>query len=400
MSMFASSFYSLEPDSEEVGRAAARSIRDAFAAQPLAAMLVYCTIDHDQAAVLKAARAELGADVPILGCSVQGVASDGGLSEDGFVAGAMGFGGSALRCAAAFEKDIEKATLEKGQEMGKQLKAALGGQPKVVIVLYDPLCGADVETLLAGMGREISCPFVGGGAGQPFGPPVGTFQYWDREVFSHGVVALALDGPFVAQVGLCHGTSPTGLAHKVTKSQGNRVQEIDGRPALDTWREVTGHTGDEVVTQQHMAAWALGLERRISDNGVPGVAHMIRGAFGFDEAGAVILQSSVPEGASVTFRRRTNEDVLDGTREMARDLKARLQSRRPWAVLGFECAARTGPFLGAVNTNQEHEELRAAVAPSAPWLGMMAWGEIAPLGGAPAFHNYTYPVVVLTDQGP
>jgi hypothetical protein len=29
---------------------------------------------------------------------------------------------------------------------------------------------------------------------------------------------------------------------------------------------------------------------------------------------------------------------------------------------------------------------------------MMAWGEIAPLGGEPAFHNYTFPVLVLTEE--
>lgn len=400
MNVFASTYYSLEPDSEEVGRAAARSIKEAFSGQPLAAMLIYCTIDHDHAAVLKAARAELGPDVPVLGCSVQGVASDGGLAEDGFVVGAMGFGGSALRCAVAVEHDVEMGTLEKGQRLGKRLKDDLGGDAKIVIVLYDPLCGADVETLLTGMGQELSCPFVGGGAGQPFGAPTRTYQYWDRDVFSHGVVALALDGPFTAHVGLCHGTSPTGLAKTVTKSQANRIQEIDRRSALDTWRDVTGHAHDEVVTQEHMATWALGVERQFTENGVWKMAPMIRGAFGFDQEGAVILQSAVPEGTTVTFHHRTAEDVLNGTREMAQDLKRRIQAQQPWAVLGFECAARTTPFLGLANTNQEHEELRAAVAPRAPWMGMMAWGEIAPLGGAPAFHNYTYPLVMLTELGP
>jgi len=396
MSVLASSYFSLEPDSEEVGRAAARSIKEAFSGEPLAAMLVYCTIDHDQAAVLKAARAELGPGVPLLGCSVQGVASDQGLAEDGYVVGAMGVGGSALRCSIAVEHDVERATLEKGEQLGKKLKADLGHEPKVVIVLYDPLCGADVETLLTGMTKQLSCPFVGGGAGQPFGAPIRTYQYWDCDVFSHGVVAIALDGPFDAHLGLCHGTSPTGMAKTVTKSQATRIQEIDGRSALDTWRDVTGHSRDEVVTQQHMATWALGLERSFTENGVPKVARMIRGAFGFDQEGAVILQSAVPEGASVTFHHRTTEDVLSGTRAMGQDLKQRAAGRKPWAVLGFECAARTTPFLGLANTNQEHDELRAAIAPSSPWMGMMAWGEIAPLGGAPAFHNYTYPLVMLT----
>jgi hypothetical protein len=85
---------------------------------------------------------------------------------------------------------------------------------------------------------------------------------------------------------------------------------------------------------------------------------------------------------------------------MARDLAARLVGRRPWAVLGFECAARTFPFLGQTNTHQEHEHLRAAVAPETPWLGMMAWGEIGPCAGRPAFHNYSYPLLVLTDDKP
>ena len=98
------------------------------------------------------------------------------------------------------------------------------------------------------------------------------------------------------------------------------------------------------------------------------------------------------------FHHRTIEDVLNGTQDMARDLGARLAGLRPWAVLGFECGARTFPFLGPSNTLKEHEQLRAAIAPEAPWLGMMAWGEIGPCAGKPAFHNYTYPLVVLANE--
>ena len=82
---------------------------------------------------------------------------------------------------------------------------------------------------------------------------------------------------------------------------------------------------------------------------------------------------------------------------IARELSTRLSGRKPWAVLGFECAARTYPFLGEANTNKEHQELRAAIAPESPWLGMMAWGEIGPCAGRPAFHNYTYPLLLLVD---
>jgi len=85
---------------------------------------------------------------------------------------------------------------------------------------------------------------------------------------------------------------------------------------------------------------------------------------------------------------------------MGTDLAQRLHHRRPWAVLGFECAARTFPFLGPNKTREEHQGLRQVVAPAAPWLGMMAWGEIGPCVGQTAFHNYTYPLVVLVDAPP
>ena len=96
------------------------------------------------------------------------------------------------------------------------------------------------------------------------------------------------------------------------------------------------------------------------------------------------------------FHHRTVEQVLEGTTVMGTNLAKRLDGKTTWAVLGFECAARTFPFLGEENTREEHLSLRAAVAPQAPWLGMMAWGEVAPLGGQSAFHNYTYPLIVLT----
>ena len=52
-----------------------------------------------------------------------------------------------------------------------------------------------------------------------------------------------------------------------------------------------------------------------------------------------------------------------------------------------------------VNTRAEHKALRAAIAPQAPWLGMMAWGEIGPCLGQTAFHNYTYPLVTFLGAG-
>jgi hypothetical protein len=82
---------------------------------------------------------------------------------------------------------------------------------------------------------------------------------------------------------------------------------------------------------------------------------------------------------------------------MGRELAARMGGRRPWAALGFECCARMSPFLGESGAIVENLELQKVVAPEAPWLGMMAWGEAAPVCGVARFHNFSYPLAILAE---
>lgn len=387
MQKIAHSVFSDEPESRDAGVAAANAVIAELGGVTPKAVIAYATMNHDQEAILEGVREAIGKDALLIGCSVQGVVSNEHLTEDGFALGLMGFGGDQLECSVALEREVQSNPKEKGQHLAQSLKRGLEGEPKAILVFYDPLAGMDVEAVLEGMRLEVDCPIVGGAAGQPWGPPRQTFQYWDREALSHGVVALALSGPFSVEVGICHGTSPTGIASVVTKADGNHIVEIDGRRAVDVWRETTGCKEEDLVHQSHLAAWAVGVELKGPDGQTERV---VRGAFGFaPETGAVILQAAVPEGTRVMLHHRTTEHVMNGTQVMGRELSTRLSGRKPWAVLGFECAARTYPFLGETNTNKEHQELRAAVAPESPWLGMMAWGEIGPCAGRPAFHNYT-----------
>jgi hypothetical protein len=402
MKNFAATFFSLEADSEQAGRLAAESLKQQFGDEPLKAVIVYATMNHDHAVLLEAVRAALPKDVLVLGSSGQGVVGGDELTEEGMALGAIGFGGQSLRCAAAMQHEIQLAAHEKGRAVAQKLRADLGAQPRIVVVFYDPLSGVDVETVIAGMRLEITCPIVGAGSGQPWGTPQETAQFWDTQAFNHSIVALALSGEFTTEIGISHGTSPTGINSVVTKAAGNHVIEIDGRPAVELWREVTGCQESDLLHQSHFAAWAVGVERSGTVEGPGGpqrqTDRVIRGAFGFDLAtGAMILQAAIPEGTKIMLHHRTVEEVLSGSTAMAKDLRDRLKGRRPWAVLGFECGARTYPFLGPGNTHEEHVALRRAVAPRSPWLGMMAWGEIGPCAGQTAFHNYTYPLVTFLD---
>jgi hypothetical protein len=387
---------SQETDSVRAGAIAGRNIREAFGDEPLAAVLVYATVNHDQAALLRAVREELGPDVLVVGCSTQGVMSTGAVVEGGFAVGAMGLGGDSLKVAAACQHAIQTDGVTKGRNLGRDVKARLGEAPQLVVLVYDPLCGVDVEQLLQGLRDEVSAPLIGGAASQTSGPLATTYQYLGERAFTQTAVALGLAGPFTAELGVCFGTVPMGVVMTLTRSDGNRLLELDGRPALDVWRETVGLEEDAPIHQDHTAALAMGIERTVMRDGLAENAYLIRSAFGLDrDTKAIIVQAAIPEGTRVLFHHRTVQVVKDGTVAMGKSLAARLGDRPPWAVLGFECGARTAPFLGRADTLEENLALQEMVAPRSPWLGMMPWGEIAPVGDEPAFHNYAYPLVVL-----
>ena len=395
MSFSAATYESTSSDSRAAGLAAGSALRRQLGARAPRVVVVYASVQHDQEVLLRAMREGLGAEVPVIGCSVQGIMVDGRTNEGGFLLGAMALAGEGLAVGVARVDDVDHATASKGAWLAEALQRQLGQAPQVTLLWYDPLCGADVEELLAGARGVMDSPVIGGGASQPWGPMIKTYQYWGSEVISRGAVALGLAGGFGSEIGVCHGTTPTGVEMTLTRSEGNRILEIDGRPALDVWREITGAQEHEINDQNATSSWAVGVQRGDEQHPV----YVIRGSFGFDvQAGAVIVQAAIPEGTRIMFHHRTVAVVTQGTELMARQLQERLGTRTPWAVLGFECGARTGPFLGERAAMEENQRLRAVVAPDAPCLGMMAWGEVAPVGGVPGFHNYTYPLLVLSSE--
>ncbi len=395
MSIRACSFVTDEVDSWAAGRDAARHLGERFAGAPLSCVLVYATVNHAAPRFLAGLREHLGPGPLIAGCSTQGIAARERVLEQGYALGAIGLGG-ALQSAVAAAAEINLDPAAKGAALGASLRRSLGARPKVVILYYDPLCGADVEALLAALHAEVRCPVIGGAAGHSWGAGglIKTYQYAGDGVLEHCAVAVGLGGDFAAATGFSSGTASTGIAMQVTRCDRNVVLELDGNRALDVWREISGSDGTPKLDET--PAVALAIPPRDGDLGdVP----LVRAALMFDAArGGLILQAPIAEGTKVLFHHRTVDSVLQGTDRLAGELRARVGGRHVAAVLTFECGARTGPFLGAVETLKENVALQRRLAPEAEWLGMMAFGEVAPHRGAPGFFNYTLPVLVLMDE--
>jgi hypothetical protein len=392
--------------SREVGvepavAACAETIRRAFRDEPLSAVLFYATVNHDQEALVRAV-GEAFPGVAAVGCSTSAVTTHGAFFEDGYLLGMMGLGGSSLRAASACAEGIDADTAAKARAMGEELRLRGGGAPEVVLLHYDPLCPVDIELFAATLQDTAGCPVVGGSAGQPWGPMVQTHQYHGQAVLGRSAVALALWGDFVFALATTTGTSPTGLTMKVTRAEGNLLLELDGRRALDVYDEIAGTQGASRLTSDANSALAMGIERGEASAAVPGEAEsIVRGAFGVDEErGGLVLPASIAAGTTVMIHHRTREAVFEGTERMARSLLHLLRQNRIRAAIGCECAARSTPLLGPAEMLRENLMLQALFPEDTEWLGMLAWGELAPYRGRTTFFNFTYPLLVLAEPEP
>ncbi|HEY5958556.1 MAG TPA: FIST N-terminal domain-containing protein [Polyangiaceae bacterium] len=357
-------------------------------------ILLYLTAFHDGSEFLRGITSVMGGNIPMLGSTVQGIVGNGLVREDSFGAAVMAFAGDSLVTGVARADDIHIDTEAKGKSLGAQLRAELHHPPKAVVLLFDPLSGADFQALLRGIASDIECPILGGASAAPYayGSLQTTHQFFGGEAFSRGAVAFALGGDIHVETGLCHGCSPVGVEMLVTKAAGNVLLELDGRRASDVWDEICGDTsGSNRADRTPALAIGVPVPNSVDD-------YSVLGAFSMDPGtGAVIMGVPIAEGTTIMLHHRTVEDVLNGASRMGEDLNRRLAGRRVRAMLGFECGARTAPFLGTAETLRENLMLQAQVAPDASWIGGMFWGELHPSGARPAFHNYSYAVLGIAE---
>jgi hypothetical protein len=180
----------------------------------------------------------------------------------------------------------------------------------------------------------------------------------------------------------------------VTRSEGNVIYEIDGRPAV----EVLG----DYLTEEEIKDWARVIMTFSFGFKAPGHMqgydeYIIRGMLGGkdDATGSVTIPTEVPQGTSIWMTRRDYEKLAKGVDRAAEEIKARLGDNPARLVFHFDCAGRGKMFLREQQKVQLLEALRGQIGPDVPWLGFYTFGEIAPVGERNHFHNYTIVLTVI-----
>lgn len=378
--------YSDLSDSKDAGLAAAKAAVDGIGGGKADLAVVFCSPTYDFDQLLAGVREAVGTD-SIVGCTTAGEFNESraGKNSVSVMAIASDDFHKVIRAAIGLKNNYEnsiRGALGNFKENQRKMLAQGYGHT-TVMVLSDGLAGngegmVDIIQEMTGMSTQI----VGGAAGdngafQQTSIFAGTKSYTDSIV----LVQFFSKKPF--GIGVRHGLSPQTDRMRVTKSVGNVVHEIDGKPAYDVYREFASGRG---VTLTAENAGTYMIENELGIQSMANISK-IRAPLGPNEDGSINMATEVPENSMVCIMDGEPDAMLASAREAAEEAKKNLQGNAAAGVILFDCICR-----GLMLKDRFSEEISTigGVLGGVPVAGFETYGEIARFSGQlTGFHNST-----------
>ena len=361
-------------------------------------VFMFASIGYDQPSLLRAVREATGG-APLSGCSAEGTMNGDDVDESNFSVLVTTISSDELQWTNGLARGLENDSRAVGQRIAQNLQTDLSAETIGLFVFPDGLT-LTLDTFFEGLEENLPSerflPLWGGGAGNNFNAEGPTYQYCDDEVISAGVSYALLSGEAQTAWAISHGLVPIGGERKVTRSQGNVIYEIDGKPATEVLKEYLPEHA--LVDERDWFQYAISLALCFRAPGYfKDEEYVVRGvpAVRMDD-GSIIVQTEVKEGTSVWFSSRDKEKITTGFDRMAHQIKDQLGSERPKLVFQFECLTRGKSMFREQEKLQILKRFRQYVGPEAPWAGFYAIGEIGPEEEHNNHHLFTSVVLALS----
>jgi hypothetical protein len=363
-------------------------------------IVIYASMGHDYQQLIDTAR-ELAPSARVVGNSCCGVVGREGVSESMKDVAIMAARGAEQIAVAHVDGIYGHNSFEKAAELAAALKAANADVNMIYFLasgidIDDDRCIAGVESVF---GPEVT---IFGGTSADNMKGIASYQMVDDTVYEHAAYAVGFSDPSLDVVTQAtHGFVAVGEPLVVTRSEGNRIIELDGRPAWSVYTErlqlpETATCGDTIPIGA--LAERLSPERAAEY----GNDHILRVVTKRDADGTMHYATTCPEGTELWLTVRDEDRIFDDMDRMMRQMVERGAGRELVAVFHADCLAR-GRFL--FNRVMKEELVGRMQFPLAvngaipPWLGMYGFGEFARLGGDNVYHNYTTALYAIYRNG-
>ena len=224
--------------------------------------------------------------------------------------------------------------------------------------------------------------FFGGMAGDDM-TFTGTYVFTSDKETDAGILVLVLDGNRIGLSGMAiTGWKPMGISRTVTKSIGNRLYTIDGKPAVEMYLKYLGKE-EKKSDREFNVFEELGFTYPFIAERETGGDMVLRSPLKIDHnENALVLDLEMPEGTRFWFSMPPDFDIVDEILYEAKQLRHTDQEAD--ALLIFSCAGRS-PVLGPLVTAENNG---LANIWQAPMAGFFTYGEYGRAkNGKQEFHS-------------
>src|SRR5829696_2563653 len=385
--------------------AAERALQKAGVSKP-DFVFVFGSIGYDQRSLVQAVRETTG-EAPLTGCSADGTIDGDDADESNFSVVVTAISSEELQWHNGLAKGLEADPRAVGKRVAKDLLPHLSAETIGLFVFPDGLKDFVVPTenlvdnFFAGLEENLPSerflPMWSGGANvdiNNWAPP--TYQYCDDEVITDGISYALLSGKARAGWAISHACIPIGGERIVTRSKGNIIYEIDGKPAMEVFEEYLpeGSLTHDRDWFRYVISLSLCFK---APSYMKDEEYVVRGMPAVSMAdGSITVQTEVKEGTSIWLSSRDKEKVSNGFDWMAAQIKHQLGGEKPNLVFQFECATRGKMMFRDQEKLHLLKRFRQSLDPDAPWAGFYTAGEIGPVEKHNDRHLYTSVVLALS----
>ncbi len=321
----------------------------------------------------------------LIGCSTAGEVFGSQIRDRSLAVAALRFEQTRLECASApvaSQADSHAA----GHKIAERL---LDDDLRAVFVLSDGL-HVNGTALSAGLNSVLppSVVVTGGlaGDGSRF---ESTWTLAGGELEDNRVVAVGMYGDAL-QVG--HGSRGGwdifGPERIVTRAEGSVLYELDGRPALDLYKEYLGELAAGLPATGLLFPLALRADGSSEEQ-------LVRTILAVDEANAaMVFAGDIPVGHRAQLMQANFERLVMGAESAA---KAALLDASDGLTIAISCVGRR--LVLAERAEEEVEAVAEILGPGMDQIGFYSYGEISPFtDGRCDLHNQTMTLTTLGES--
>lgn len=353
---------------------------------PSTLVLVFGSLDPDATGVALRVLCDAYPAAVIAGCSTAGEILDRAVADGGLVAAVARFEATALRLAAAPVAG-PGASFATGQYLAREL---VGPGLRAAFVLSDGL-HVNGSELVNGLNALLpsDVTVTGGMAGD--GPRFERTWVLTRDGARERFVAAV--GFYGDMVEVGHGSEGGwdifGPERRITRSEGNVLYELDGRPALDLYREYLGDLADGLPATALLFPLAL--------RGVNSEHQVVRTVLSVDPAARTLtFAGDMPEGALAQLMKANPDRLIDGAARAASSARSRHEGE-PALSIAVSCVGRR--LVLGDRTDDELDAVLDGLPADVRQVGFYSYGEFSPHGGGYCdLHNQTMTLTTIRER--